>query len=86
MKVKKLKKLKKLGYSLAEIIMIDDSPEKLGQNYGNGIIVNPFLGNPDDNELEELLSYLQSINSVENVREIEKRNWKNEDFPKIVLK
>ncbi|WNJ19507.1 HAD family hydrolase [Pontibacter sp. G13] len=77
-KTKRLKKLKKLGYSMNEIIMIDDSAEKLKQNYGNSIIIRPFMGNPLDKELSYLWKYLLSLKGKENVRVVEKDNWRNE--------
>ncbi|MCB0852724.1 MAG: HAD family hydrolase [Bacteroidetes bacterium] len=75
-KTKRLKKLKRFGYSMKEIIMVDDSPEKLKQNYGNSIIIRPFKGNPADNELRYLWKYLLSLKDEENIRSIEKRDWR----------
>lgn len=74
---KRLKKVKKLGYELERILMIDDSPEKTRDNYGNAVYVAPFEGNQEDNELKALVDYLMSIRDSGNVREIEKRGWKN---------
>lgn len=73
--VKKLKKLKQLGYPLEQIIMVDDSPEKMQDNYGNGVVVRPFYGDPKDTELPRLSKYLLALKAAENVRKIEKRNW-----------
>ena len=38
--VKNLKKVKRKGFELEHVIMIDDSPFKLRKNYGNLIRVN----------------------------------------------
>lgn len=74
---KLLKKVAKKGYAtLEEMLIIDDTPRKCKYNYGNAIYPTPFLGNPNDTELELLLQYLISIKEVENVRKIEKRNWR----------
>lgn len=63
--------------------MIDDSPEKTKDNYGNAIYVTPFEGNQNDNELKNLSEYLNIIKSCSNVRSFEKRGWKNiQDFKK----
>lgn len=72
-----LKKVTKKGYAkLEDILIVDDTPRKCKYNYGNAIYPTEFLGNPEDNELKLLLKYLISIKDVENVRRIEKRNWK----------
>ena len=74
--VKDLKKLKKKGYSLNNIVVVDDSPEKLKRQYGNLVRVEPFFGKDDDIELHKLEVYLKTLTDVENVRTVEKRNWK----------
>lgn len=75
--IKDLKKVKKLGFDLEKILVIDDSPEKLQRNYGNHIPVIPFLGNPKDDELSRLINFLKKIINLDSVRSIEKRNWRN---------
>ena len=71
---KPLKKLKKKGYELERILIIDDTAEKVKDNFGNAIYIKEFTGTPDD-ELKKLSIYLQKLKSVSNVREIEKRGW-----------
>jgi TFIIF-interacting CTD phosphatase-like protein len=75
--VKDLNKVKRRGFSLERILMIDDSPEKLERHYGNHLRVSPFFGNEADEELKDLLIYLDSLRHAENFRRIEKRQWKN---------
>ena len=70
--IKDLKKVKKIGFDLDKILMIDDSPEKLQRQYGNHIHVNQFVGDQKDSELEKLLPFLESIRFVSNVRVVEK--------------
>lgn len=70
-----MKKVKKLGNSLEHILITDNSPKKISENYGNAIYIQSFEGNPNDQELQKLLSYLQMIKHVKNVRFIEKRGW-----------
>ena len=74
--IKDLKKLKRKGYCLDNILVIDDSPEKLQRNYGNLIRIKPFYGDADD-ELLLLQKYLETILHEVNFRKIEKRNWRN---------
>lgn len=71
---KPLKKLKRKGYDIERILIIDDSPEKAKENFGNIIYITEFKGIPD-NELNKLSSYLQKLKSIANVRVIEKRGW-----------
>jgi carboxy-terminal domain RNA polymerase II polypeptide A small phosphatase len=75
--VKNLQKVKKLGFNLEKTLIVDDTPQKAKNNYGNAIYPKEFLGEENDNELELLLKYLLTLKDVENVRNIEKRNWRN---------
>jgi len=76
--VKPLKKLKKLGIAPIEhILIVDDTPFKCAQNYGNAIYPTEFTGNPKDQELLRLAKYLMEFKDLKNVRTIEKRNWQS---------
>lgn len=44
--VKDLKKIKRLGYDLKRVLIVDDTPQKAQRNYGNAIYVSPFYGDP----------------------------------------
>ncbi|WP_034345678.1 HAD family hydrolase [Deinococcus misasensis] len=72
---KRLYKVKRLGYGLERVLVIDDSPEKFRTAYGNLIRVSPFYGDPHDQELIRLACYLEKITNVQNVRKVEKRHW-----------
>lgn len=74
--VKPLKKVKRKGYNLERILIIDDSPHKSKLNYGNAIYPKPFKGEVEDNELLILIDYLEHIKEESNFRSIEKRNWR----------
>ena len=74
--IKDLKKVRRLGWSLESVAVIDDSPEKLKRSYGNHIRVAPFVGDPADNELRKLQGYLTWLKEVPNVRMVDKRNWR----------
>jgi RNA polymerase II subunit A small phosphatase-like protein len=75
--VKRLKKLKKRGYPLDKVLIVDDTPETFIDNYSNAILVQKYKGEQEDEELFLLLKYLEMIGSVENVRKIEKREWRH---------
>lgn len=74
--IKDLKKVKKQGYSLEHIIMVDNTPRKLCRNYGNLVCVKDFLGDKNDDELLKLMRYLIKLKTVDNIRQIEKRGWR----------
>tara|TARA_R110002012_G_scaffold252242_2_gene431221 strand:- start:1604 stop:2167 length:564 start_codon:yes stop_codon:yes gene_type:complete len=76
---KRLKKIKKQGFRLEKSLIVDDSPEKTRDNFGNAIYVKPYEGNLKDNELTLLSEFLKSIKDSENVRGIEKRGWRNKN-------
>jgi RNA polymerase II subunit A small phosphatase-like protein len=75
---KRLNKLRRKGYALEQVVVVDDSPEKHTKNYGNLVRVLPFEGDPRDRELARLLRYLETLNEVDNVRRVEKRWWRRE--------
>lgn len=79
--IKDLKKLKRLGFNLERVLIVDDTPQKVQRNYGNAIYVTPYLGDPEDTELQRLAVYLESLRLISNVRNIEKRGWRNKSFP-----
>jgi RNA polymerase II subunit A small phosphatase-like protein len=77
-KLKQLKKVRRRGYSLERVLVVDDTPKKHEQNYGNLIQVREYEGDPEDVELLCLERYLTLLEPVANVRVIEKRWWRNE--------
>jgi Dullard-like phosphatase family protein len=76
--VKNLKKVKKIGFSLEEILVVDDTPQKWARQYGNLVRVSEFEGDSNDTELLDLIPYLEYLKSVPNVREVEKRGWRSQ--------
>ena len=73
---KHLKKLVRFGWPVEKMLIIDDSPEKCVQNYGNAIYPRAFEGDANDKELILLARYLGTLKDCENVRKIEKRGWR----------
>jgi RNA polymerase II subunit A small phosphatase-like protein len=75
--IKDLKKIKKFGFRLEDIIVVDDTPAKLQRNYGNLVTIKPFLGDYKDTEMLKLVEYLTILNRAPNIRKVEKRGWAN---------
>ena len=74
---KSLKKVKRLGWPLERILIVDDTPEKSARNFGNAIYPRPFEGALDDDELLRLARYIVRLKDEPNVRSIEKRKWRS---------
>ncbi|MGI4865778.1 MAG: NIF family HAD-type phosphatase [Janthinobacterium lividum] len=73
---KRLKKVRRRGFSLSKTLIVDDTPAKVQQNYGNAIYIKPYQGEAADEELHHLLAYLLQIKQEKNFRTIEKRHWR----------
>jgi RNA polymerase II subunit A small phosphatase-like protein len=73
---KNLKKVRRKGYDLSRVIVVDDRPAGLRQSYGNLIQVSPYDGDEGDDELRVLLPYLDRLRRADNIRATEKRGWK----------
>lgn len=73
-----IKVCRRLGYARERIIVVDDTPRKWEQSYGNLVSVLPFEGDPSDAELPQLSAYLNHLRNISNVRTIEKRRWRSE--------
>ena len=72
---------RRYGWPLESVLVVDDTPQKWEQSYGNLVRVSPFEGDPTDDELPHLLTYLKSLRDMENVRAVEKRGWKRNVRP-----
>ena len=75
--VKRMSKIRRRGYNLNAVIVVDDSPNVWKDSYGNLVRVNKFEGDENDDELKFLPTYLEKLLDVTNIRKIEKRNWRN---------
>jgi TFIIF-interacting CTD phosphatase-like protein len=73
--LKNLYKVKKKGFKLENVIMVDDTPSKLKNNYGNLVPMPEFIGNVNDIELLRLMKYLLDLKKEKNIRKVEKRYW-----------
>ena len=74
--IKDLKKIKKKGYTLDRVIIVDDTASKLERNYGNLIKVSPWRGSAEDDELFYLGKYLNKISGLSSFRNLDKRFWR----------
>jgi RNA polymerase II subunit A small phosphatase-like protein len=59
--VKDLRKVMKYGYAVDEIIMIDDSPEKLQRQPTRHLCLSAFTGDPSDKELLVVMERLRTM-------------------------
>lgn len=74
--IKDLKKVRRLGFDLNRVLIVDDTPEKVERNFGNAVYIRAFEGDQNDQELERLASYLILLADCDNFRTIEKRGWR----------
>lgn len=84
--LKDLKKLKRKGYNLERVIVVDDTAQKHERNYGNLISVKEFTGDSNDDELLLLEIYLEKIADAPNIRRLEKRYWRTSVYNSSRLK
>jgi RNA polymerase II subunit A small phosphatase-like protein len=77
--LKKLSKLKRKGYDLNNLLIVDDVPESASQNYGNYINIEPFYGYQKDIQLKLLKDYIITLADSNNIRSLEKRLWNKKD-------
>ena len=73
--LKNLYKVKRRGFKLENVIMVDDTPSKLKNNYGNLVPMPEFRGDVNDIELLRLMKYLVVLKKEKNIRKVEKRYW-----------
>jgi len=81
-----INKLKKRGFNIKNIIIIDDSRKKTMHLINNTLIVRKYLGEEDDNELYVLLNFLEQIGDCNDIRTVKKDNWRNVNRPDLNIK
>lgn len=74
-RIKDLKKVQRLGFNLARVLFLENTPLNLRRHYGNALYITSFEGDASDCELIKLEKYLPELHSLEDVRRIEKRGW-----------
>lgn len=70
--IKALRKVEALGFDLARVLVVDDSPEKLPADRASLIPIAPFMGATDDAELPPVAKLIHHLATQEDVRAIEK--------------
>lgn len=65
-----LKDLNVLGRDMKRMVLVDNSPHAFGYQVDNGIPIESWFDDPKDKELLHLLSFLEEIQHVEDVRPI----------------
>jgi carboxy-terminal domain RNA polymerase II polypeptide A small phosphatase len=57
--IKPLEKIRRKGFKMENLLIIDDSHYKVNDNLNNFHIIKPFTGEQDDRELVNLLEWLR---------------------------
>ncbi len=73
---KNLRKVKRSGFDLKRVLIIDDYSANVRQNFGNHLRLQPFEGEPTDRELLDVIPFLRWLKDQDDFRKIEKRGWR----------
>lgn len=73
-----LAEMKRQGFDLNRVLIVEDDPQTVWRSYGNVVYVKPFRGEEHDDELLLLSRYLEAIHDAENFRSLEKRFWRRD--------
>ena len=65
---------------MSDIIIVDNASYSFGYQIDNGLPILPYYDNKNDIELKNLISYLKSIHHVKDVREVNKKMLKINQF------
>ena len=67
-------------------LIIEDTPENCFKNWGNAIIVNPFLIEYDEDDVTFplLCDYLNVLRKQKNIVDIDKSQWKSQVLEKLM--
>jgi len=74
--IKPLRRIKQKGIGIKSMLIIDNSPYKVVESRENALIIKSFEGNEKDEELKKLFLFLKKFNEVQDVRKVDKENWK----------
>lgn len=74
--IKPLEKVRRKGFQMSNLLIIDDSHFKVKDNPGNYFIIEPFEGNQEDQELSYLLSHLKCMIGEGHFKSVQKDNWR----------
>lgn len=73
--VKDLRELEGFCFEPSCIVAVDDKPRGFERSAGNIVPIQPFMGDPEDEELDKLLPFLIELGTLEDVRPFDKRGW-----------
>lgn len=59
--IKPLEKIRRLGYDMNKLLIIDDSHYKIKDNPENYYLIEPYEGDSNDNGLDKLLSKIREV-------------------------
>ncbi|KRX35211.1 CTD small phosphatase-like protein [Trichinella murrelli] len=71
-----VKDLRKTGCMLKRTVWIDDLEESYPFQPYNGIVIKPWIGDPEDNEMTEALKVIMQLTKEKNVCSFFKKNYK----------
>lgn len=72
---KPMARLLALGWSRAQVLVVDDKPSSVVGGEASVIAMPRFEGDPRDRELARLQAYLSELGPLPNVATVDKRGW-----------
>ena len=63
-----IKDLRVLCRDLKNVLIVDNAPYSFASQIDNGYPISPFYDNPDDSELTNLATYMQTLESADDIR------------------
>ncbi len=70
--------MKRRGYDLQQVLIVDDTPSTWQRNYGNAVHIESYWGSRVDDHLLHLLTYLEYLGTQADVRKLDKRRWRSQ--------
>jgi RNA polymerase II subunit A small phosphatase-like protein len=79
-----MKKVKRKGFDLSRVLIVDDTPSTWQRNYGNAVHIESYWGSRIDDHLLHLLTYLEYLGHESDVRKVDKRRWRNQVLGSVI--
>ena len=73
--LKDLRRVERNGVDLKRVLIVDDEFRKLALQYGNALLIRPYLGAESDDELLQLGHFLEQVKDMDNLQKIDKGPW-----------
>ena len=74
--IKPLEKIRRKGFKMEDLLIVDDSLYKVKDNPDNYIIIDAFEGDQNDRELNHLLQYLKAAVDQDSFTTLDRIHWK----------